>query len=113
MPLPPGFVVKNGTNRLSGFATPGPLSSISNTTLSLPRSARSSTGAPPAGVASTALRTRLISACWIWSASPRSAVPSAAAKCTRPAGCTAATCRRIAAASQAASVGSGMRASSL
>ena len=71
MPLPPGLVVKNGTNRLSGFATPGPLSSISNTTLSLPRSARSSTGRIAGGVASTALRTRLIRACWSWSASPR------------------------------------------
>ena len=26
MPLPPGLVVKKGTNRLSGFATPEPLS---------------------------------------------------------------------------------------
>ena len=72
IPLPPGLVVKKGTNRLSGFATPGPLSFTSKTTLSLPRMARSSTGGAPAGVASIALRTRLMSACWIWSASPRS-----------------------------------------
>ena len=29
MPLPPGLVVKNGTNRLSAFAMPGPVSRIS------------------------------------------------------------------------------------
>ena len=37
----------------------------------------------------------------------------AAANRTRPGGCTAATCTRMAAASQSAIVGSGMRASSL
>ena len=47
MPLPPGLVVKKGTNRLSGFATPGPWSFTSKTTLSSLRMARSSTAAHP------------------------------------------------------------------
>ena len=44
MPLPPGLVVKNGTNRLSGFGIPGPSSRTRNRRLGPAAFASSPTG---------------------------------------------------------------------
>ena len=67
MPEPPGFVVKNGTNRLPVFDRPGPSSSTHNSIAGgdEPGSRSHPTRTPPpvSRTASTALRIRLISSC--------------------------------------------------
>src|SRR5690606_13988630 len=73
MPIPSPFVVKNGSNILSGNSTPGPWSPISTRTIPSARRACTLTTLGPAEefIASTPLRIRLTRTCWIWTRSSR------------------------------------------
>ena len=71
MPMPFSFVVKNGSNILSGNSTPRPRSLISVWTTSPVRRTRIPRTLSPAteSIASMPLRMRLIRTCWIWTRS--------------------------------------------